>query len=285
MKRHTKLFLTEMLLIILICGYNKVFILAIVWIVVHELSHIVVARMIGCRFFNMELHIFGAKANLIDLEYVTDKQKLCIYLAGPFINILVTILFVLLRTQIQSKFIDFSIDLNLGLAMFNLLPAYPLDGARIYEILLTRKMLYKKAHKIIAILSYVTGILLILVAFGLKILLNDINISLLISATIILYLTRKEEETLMYVTMGNIVKKRKFLIKNKYIENKSISVYYKHCLVNVLGLIERNRFNTFYVLDDEMRLCHILHEDELITALKLYGNITLEEYINNVCEN
>ncbi len=80
--------------------------------------------------------------------------------------------------------------------------------------------------------------------------------------------------------MGNIFIKRNKLLRNNYIENKSISVYYKMGLVNVMAIIDKNRFNSFYVLDDDLRLLFIMYEDELIEALKLYGNITLEEYFN-----
>ena len=48
-----------------------------------------------------------------------------------------------------------------------------------------------------------------------------------------------------------------------------------------MTIIDKNRFNSFYVLDDDLKLLFIMHEDELIEALKLYGNITLEEYFNN----
>ncbi|MGV2643389.1 peptidase M50, partial [Clostridium perfringens] len=106
-----------------------------------------------------------------------------------------------------------------------------------------------------------------------------LNISMIIGAIIIVYITRIEEHTTMYITMGNVVIKRNKLLKNKYIENKSISVYYKQGLVNVLALVDRNKFNTFYILDDDMKLIYILNEDELIDALKVYGNMTLEEYI------
>ena len=43
--------------------------------------------------------------------------------------------------------------------------------------------------------------------------------------------------------------------------------------VEVDGLIKLD------ILDDDMKLIHVLHEDELIEALKIYGNMTLEEYI------
>ena len=50
-------------------------------------------------------------------------------------------------------------------------------------------------------------------------------------------------------------------------------------IVAIVG-IDKNRFNSFYILDDDLKLLFIMHEDELIEALKLYGNITLEEYFN-----
>lgn len=56
-------------------------------------------------------------------------------------------------------------------------------------------------------------------------------------------------------------------------------MYYKKGLVNVLSLVDKNKFNSFYILNDDMELISIIHEDELIKALKDYGNITLEEYV------
>ena len=61
-------------------------------------------------------------------------------------------------------------------------------------------------------------------------------------------------------------------------ENKSISVYYKQGLANIMSIIHKNRFNIFYVLDDDLNVLFIMNEDELIKALNGYGNITLEEY-------
>ena len=109
---------------------------------------------------------------------------------------------------------------------------------------------------------------------------KGINISLIIAAIIIYLITRSEKKSAMYILMGNIFVKRNKLLRNKYIENKSISVYYKLGLANVMAIIDKNRFNSFYVLDDDLKLLFIMHEDELIEALKLYGNITLEEYFD-----
>ena len=76
-----------------------------------------------------------------------------------------------------------------------------------------------------------------------------------------------------------MIKKLRSLKKHEYIENQIISVYYKKGIVNLLSLIDKNKFNTFYILNDDMEMIGIVYEDELIKALKVYGNITIEEYI------
>ncbi|WP_352417646.1 site-2 protease family protein [Clostridium tertium] len=279
MKRETKKILAEIILIVLVCSYNKMFIFALIWVFLHEITHILVALKFGCKFYNIEFHIFGMKAELIDIDSLRENQKIIVYLSGALLNIVLAIFFYIINIKYNSSFIETSMNLNIGLAVFNLLPAYPLDGSRILEVILSKRMLFKKAQKIISIVSFSIAALFIIIAVIIYIFLHSLNLSMIIGAIIIIYITRMEEHTTMYITMSNVVKKRNKLLKNKYIENKSISVYYKQGLVNVLALVDRNKFNTFYILDDDMKLIYILNEDELIDALKVYGNMTLEEYI------
>lgn len=280
MKRETKKILAEIFLILLICSYNPMFIFAFIWVFLHEVTHIIVALKYGCKFYNIGFHVFGLNAELSDINILKDKEKINIYLSGAIFNIFASVLLYLINFKYNNSFIEASISLNIGLAIFNLLPAYPLDGSRILEIVLSKKILFKKAQKIISIISFTIAGLFIIIGMYIYIFLHSVNFSIIIGAIIIIYVTRMEENTSMYITMGNIVKKRRKLLKDNYIENKNISIYYKQGLVNVLALVDRNKFNTFYILNDDMKLIYILYEDELIEALKSYGNMTLEEYVN-----
>ena len=280
MKRETKKILAEIFLILLICSYNPMFIFAFIWVFLHEVTHIIVALKYGCKFYNIGFHVFGLNAELSDINILKDKEKINIYFSGAIFNILASAVLYLISFKYNNSFIESSINLNIGLAIFNLLPAYPLDGSRILETILSKKILFKKAQKIISIISFTIAGIFIIIGMYIYIFLHSVNFSVIIGAIIIIYVTRMEENTSMYITMGNIVKKRKKLLKDNYIENKNISVYYRQGLVNVLALVDRNKFNTFYILNDDMKLIYILYEDELIEALKNYGNMTLEEYVN-----
>ena len=280
MKRETKKILAEILLILLICSYNNIFIFAFIWVFLHEIAHILVAFKYGCKFYNIGFHIFGLNVELAEISTLKDKDKIAVYIAGALFNIISAITFYFISFKYKNIFVETSINLNIGLAFFNLLPAYPLDGSRVLEILLSKKILFKRAQRIISIISYIIAGLFIISGICIYIFLHSLNFSMLLGAIIIVYITSMEEQTSMYITMGNVIKKRKKLLKDNFIENKSISVYYKQGLVNVLALVDRNKFNTFYILNDDMKLIYILHEDELIEALKSYGNMTVEEYIN-----
>ncbi|OOM11886.1 site-2 protease family protein [Clostridium saccharobutylicum] len=278
MKKWYKVLIVELLILMWILDFNNSIFISFLWIILHEFAHILVANNFGCRFNSFNVSISGVKAELIDIDELTEKKKLILYLAGPFSNFFMSVVACFFYSFFKWNFIESSIIINIYLGVFNLLPAYPLDGARVCEILLSRKFLYKKSKSITEIASFVISGVLILI-FVIMLLLHKVNISLFLAAILMIYTTFLEKEKTMYIIMGDMIRKVRKLKKYNYIENKSISVYYKKGLVNVLTLVDKNKFNSFYVLDDDMQLIGIIHEDELIKALKEYGNITLEEYI------
>lgn len=278
MKKWKQIFLAEILLIFILLSIDKSFIIAFISIVIHELSHVLVARYKGSRFDNLKFHVYGSKVELMDLEELSNRDKLIIYLSGPVANILIICIASILYVHNKLNIYEIIINLNLGLVIFNLLPAYPLDGARVTETILSKKFSYKHCQNIISIISYIIATFFILSTFIMLIALKTFNITMLLAGLIIIFITRSEKKAVMYILMGNIFKKQRNLIKNKYIENKILSVYYKQGLINIMAMVDKNRFNSFYVIDDSMRLLYIIHEDELVEAAKEYGNMTLEEY-------
>lgn len=278
MGKKTKIFLLEFIILLAIGSFYNDILLGFVWVILHEISHILVAKKFHVNLYNMSLHIVGVSVDIKELDELKDHDRLIIFLAGPVFNMGAIIMLFLVRKYIDIPFIESSIFINLVLFIFNMLPAYPLDGVNIYEILLSRKILYKKAKTILVNISFGVSILLGILFLG-TIYIHKVNFSLLLSAILITYSTFLEKKKTIYILMGNIFRKRRKLINNEYIENKSISVYYKKDLVKVLSLLDRNKFNSFFVLDEELRLLGIIYEDELIDALKTYGNITLEELL------
>lgn len=278
MKKKTKIYLLEVLALMVIGGfYNKLF-LGLIWVILHEVTHIIVARYFGVQSYGIQLHIAGVSTELKEVDDLNERQKLIVFLSGPLFNMGAIIFLFLLRKNFNIFYIEDSIETNLVLFIFNMLPAYPLDGIKAYEIILGKKILYKKVKKILVNISFAVVIALALLFFG-TMYIHKVNFSLLLAAVLITYSTFLEKEKTIYIMMGNLFKKRRRLIKEEYIDNKSISVYYKKDLVKVLSLVDRNKFNSFFILDEELQLLGVIYEDELIESLKKYGNITLEELL------
>ena len=49
--------------------------------------------------------------------------------------------------------------------------------------------------------------------------------------------------------------------------------------------MDKNKYNIFTVLDEDMRVRDVIYEDEIVQGLKTYGNITIEEFIRYRDEN
>lgn len=278
MKKFYKVLVLECLILFSMIDVNVTFFISFLWIILHEFSHILVANIFKCKFNKFNLGILGANVEIVDIEELSHNKQLILYMAGPIFNFCIALIFSLLYIFLKNNFVKISIMANLCLGIFNMLPAYPLDGSKICEILLSKKFLYKKSKRITETLSFIIAGALFL-TFNIVLLLHKVNITLFLAAVFIMYTTFLEKQKTMYIIMSNMIKKLRSLKKHEYIENQFISVYYKKGLVNLLSLIDKNKFNTFYILNDNMEMIGIVYEDELIKALKVYGNITIEEYI------
>lgn len=277
MDRKRKMLILEFIFLLVICTLNKQMLIGFIWVILHEAVHILVANNFGLRLSSFKIHITGAGTEIDDIDDLSENRKLILYVSGPLFNFVSAMVLLFLKSEYGLN-VESSIWINLGLLFFNMLPAYPLDGVRIYEILLSKKILYKKAKKLLVRASFMVAAF-IMIGFFLTIYIHKVNISLLLASVLLTYTTFLENEKTIYIIMGSIVRKSRRLISDGYIENKSISVYYKRDLIKVLSLVDRNKFNSFFVLDDDMRLLGIIYEDELIKTLKENGNMILEELL------
>jgi len=111
----------------------------------HELSHALMARAEGIEIEEIVLHPFGGLARL-RMEPQNPRAELRIAVAGPAASFLFGVL-AFGGTQIaalgdySTTFVVFFLIAawNFLLALFNLLPGYPLDGGRVLRAILWRK--------------------------------------------------------------------------------------------------------------------------------------------------
>ncbi len=128
-------------------------------VVLHEYGHALMARRYGIETRDITLYPIGGVARLERMP-TRPSQELAVALAGPAVN--VAIAFMLLAGigvaanlgWIQPDFFSsnsFFINLmwvNVALVVFNMLPAFPMDGGRVLRSILAMNMSYLRASEI-----------------------------------------------------------------------------------------------------------------------------------------
>lgn len=114
----------------------------ILGVLVHELAHAGVARAAGLKVIGIELNLFGGHTRFAG-DATTVLWRIAISVAGPFSNLLLgTVLTaagaLALLPPRPALVIAYVGWMNLALGVFNLLPALPLDGGRVVQVLLAR---------------------------------------------------------------------------------------------------------------------------------------------------
>ncbi|QFI69826.1 site-2 protease family protein [Sinorhizobium alkalisoli] len=138
------------------------FVLAIfVCVVLHEFGHIAVARHFGVKTPDITLLPIGGVARLERMPE-EPKEEFLIAIAGPLVNVAIAgILLLLLGTtagmeQIQDiedpqlGFLARLAGVNIFLVLFNLIPAFPMDGGRVLRAALASRMSWSRATQVAA---------------------------------------------------------------------------------------------------------------------------------------
>ncbi len=139
-------------------------------VVLHEYGHALTARRYGIKTRDITLLPIGGLARL---EKMPDQpaQELWVALAGPAVNVLIAaVLFAALTitssvvplsglSMGQGSFVEQLMVVNVFLVLFNMIPAFPMDGGRVVRALLAMRMEYTRATQVAASLGQTIAIL------------------------------------------------------------------------------------------------------------------------------
>jgi len=147
-------------------------------VLLHEFGHIFTARGFGVRTPDVILLPIGGVARL---ERIPEKpsEEFLIAIAGPAVNVVIAMLLIVIGganlsaghlSMLEStnvSMIDRLAAVNLFLALFNLIPAFPMDGGRVLRALLAARFGYVRATEIAAMIGqWVAFVLGFLGLFG-----------------------------------------------------------------------------------------------------------------------
>ena len=134
---------------------------------IHEIAHILVAKILGFKIKYIELHPFGfcceIKPKIGDYNRkfansnIVEFKKIIIAIAGPLTNVILILILNTIFSYLEN--INLMIYSNLVIILFNILPIIPLDGGRILNTITSYYFPYKLNFKLTFFLSMVFLIL------------------------------------------------------------------------------------------------------------------------------
>ena len=238
-------------------------------VLLHEYGHALTARHYGIKTRDITLYPIGGVARL---ERMPEKpiEELWVALMGPAVNVVIAaILFAALfltgnlvpLTELgvaSGSFLERVMVVNISLVLFNLIPAFPMDGGRVLRALLAMRIDYVRATQIAA--SIGQGLALV---FGLVGLFG--NASLLFIAFFIWIGASQEASA---VQMKNVISGIP-VGRAMLTDYKSLSP--RDPLSRMSQLILAGSQHDFPVIDDNGRIAGVVTRDDFLSALTQHG--------------
>ncbi|MBE6036503.1 MAG: hypothetical protein E7223_02625 [Clostridiales bacterium] len=196
---HISAAVPALLLLLTALGWGREALLAVLFSAIHEGGHLAAALLLGYSPAAVTFGFFGGALTLKE-GFLKPYKELVLHLAGPFCNLALALLLWLWILQRNAAGLEHGLTadwlfpafwINLSLALFNLLPLWPLDGGKALSVYLVFFFGQGRAGRI----SWYFSVLFAFFLFLLGIFLVQYNkADLLISAAgIRLFLVAREE--------------------------------------------------------------------------------------------
>ncbi|MBS3060414.1 MAG: site-2 protease family protein [DPANN group archaeon] len=257
---HISFLLFILLLLVLNVSFAFLILLVFIYVTLHELSHSYVALKNKINVKSITLLPIGGMS-MIDTKDISPYTELKVSIAGPLFNFVMVYILLGLSVlfnwplnewlsafvhggisslSVFELFIFYSLYSNLILGSFNLLlPAFPLDGGRIFRALLAYKLDYKRATEVAKNVSIMISIGLFLWA------LLRFDVWIMLISLFIIFGASAEYQGLL---VTDALSRAKLL---DIIELKPTVVKESHGLQAVINLMLKKRRTSF--ITDKMR--------------------------------
>ncbi len=238
-------------------------------VLAHEFGHIFTARAFGVATPDVTLLPIGGVARL---ERIPEKpsEEFLVAIAGPLVNVVIGLALMLIApmplstehlAMVEStkvSMIDRLAEVNFFLAIFNMIPAFPMDGGRVLRALLAIRLGHVRATEVAATIGQWT-------AFGFGFLGLFYN-PLLIFIAIFVYLAAASEAQVVSLQAMS----RDVPVAAAMMTDFATLTPDEHIDSAVETMMHRNQ-SEFPVVDADNRLVGLLGRSDIVRALRQFG--------------
>lgn len=177
---------------------------------IHELGHMVAGLVLKLKPKELKLMPFGIAVIFEDYGYkkLLEIKKILIAIAGPATNIIISIVTLFLNINLELK--EMIMYSNILIALFNLMPLYPLDGGRIIKGILKIKYDIEKSECIVNKLSNIMIVFLTAVSSIAILYLKNIALLFVIMYLWVIIINENKRYSIKK-TMYSVLKNNKYI--------------------------------------------------------------------------
>lgn len=264
--------LLGLLLLTALAGRPREAFIAFGSLLAHEVGHLVAARAVRMDIRKVVLWPFGGIAHSDGPAPEPFAEGLLAF-AGPLANLALLALGGLVASAglLRPDLHRFFVQVNLGLATVNLIPALPLDGGRMGRALLSARLGHRQATAVFHRLGTVVGAGLI-IAGGLAMAAGRPVLGVLAAGFFILAAAALEREAAPYRTLGHLLRRRTDLRDGAVLRGQVLTAVGPTTVGDVLRAFEPHAFQFVVVLEPVgLRRLGVLTEAQILEAIELRG--------------
>ncbi len=239
-------------------------------VLIHEIAHVIMARIQGVKVAEIDLLPFGGQAKMEDYTGLEPERDIYVAVAGPAASLSVAGIFYFLQSNLNNYHLPMFININLWLGLFNLCPGLPMDGGHILRAVLSKFIGYKKATSRTALLGKVIA-LGSLTWGGYQLYMLRGGLNFIVVGILLFWAAHREAKLLAYAFMRYLVNKKSDLAKHGLLPAQQIISRQD----TLLKLILESARPTFYLIvmavDDADHVVGLRSEAELIECFLEMG--------------
>lgn len=250
--------------------------LAMIWsLAVHEFAHISIARSFDCAIDELRVMPFGGEIRIE--ERMTPQAELAVAAAGPAASVTMAAVATLLMElfpQFYGALKPF-FTTSLTLALFNILPALPLDGGRMLKAALMRVMDERASITIVSAIGFVLGCASLALG-GLLFLRGSYSQFIMLGPFLILAALR--ERRTPYSALRDTVRKGKAVRSGMSARFRAVPKDMR--ARSALKNFAPGAYNMLVIVDDSLRVVGHIGEGELLDGIiRLGADVTVGEIV------